>query len=71
MTNMTLKEEIAQQLCLTGFLTHVTASWHPFNKGMELVSILFSTSTELECFISVTAHARQFGEFYLYVKDCY
>ena len=71
MTNMTLKEEIAQQLCLTGFLNHVTASWHSFNKGMELVSILFSTSTELGCFISVTALARLYGEFHSYIKDCY
>ena len=38
---------------------------------MELVSILFSTSTELECFISVTALARLYGEFYSYIKDSY
>ena len=38
---------------------------------MEQVLILFSTSTELGCFTSVTALARLYGEFYSYIEDCY
>ena len=34
---------------------------------MERVSILFSTSTELACFIYVTAPARLFGELHSFL----